>query len=129
MQCRSGDVLVVEPEKSSRALSGVLSVFQTPYRADETIDYGTLEKEIHWLYDRGADGIVMAMVSEVLRLSSQERNQLAEHACLFGHSRAAWVVISVGAESCHTAESYARHAEKRRRRRRHGRAANRRGPR
>ena len=101
---------MVEPEKSSRALSGVLSVFQTPYRADEAIDYGTLEKEIHWLYDRGADGIVMAMVSEVLRLSSQERNQLAEHACLFGHSRGV-VVISVGAESSHAAESYARHAE------------------
>ncbi len=52
----------------------------------------------------------MAMVSEVLRLSSQERNALAEHACRFGHARGA-VVISVGAESSHTATEYARAAE------------------
>ncbi len=103
--------MAAQIDKPSRSLSGVLSVFQTPYHADESIDYGTLEKEIHWLYDRGADGIVMAMVSEVLRLSSQERNELAEHAARFGHSRGV-VVISVGAESSHTAAQYARHAEK-----------------
>ncbi len=97
-------------EKPSPTLSGVLSVFQTPYHADESIDYGTLEKEIHWLFDRGADGIVMAMVSEVLRLSGQERKQLAENACRIGQGRGV-VVISVGAESSHTAEDYARHAE------------------
>lgn len=93
------------------SLAGVLSVFQTPYHPDESIDYATLEREIQWLYDRGADGVVMAMVSEVLRLSTAEREQLAEHACLFGHSRGV-VVVSVGAESSHTAAAYARHAEK-----------------
>jgi dihydrodipicolinate synthase/N-acetylneuraminate lyase len=45
------------------ALAGVLCVFQTPYHDDESIDYGTLEREIDWLFERGADGIVMAMVS------------------------------------------------------------------
>ena len=59
-------------------LHGVLSVFQTPYHDDETIDPGTLEKEIHWILDQGASGIVMAMVSEVLRLSTQEREELAK---------------------------------------------------
>ena len=58
-------------------LTGVFPVFQTPYHDDETIDAGTLEKEIHWLFDRGADGVVMAMVSEVLRLSTDERNEFA----------------------------------------------------
>jgi dihydrodipicolinate synthase/N-acetylneuraminate lyase len=96
--------------KTARSLCGVLSVFQTPYHADESIDYATLEKEIDWLYDRGADGIVLAMVSEVLRLSTPERNQLAEHACRFGVARGV-VVVSVGAESSHTAAEYARHAE------------------
>ncbi len=95
---------------SARPLAGVLSVFQTPYAADESIDYGTLEKEIHWLFDRGADGIVLAMVSEVLRLSGAERAQLTEFACRVGTLRGA-VVISVGAESSHTAENYARGAE------------------
>ena len=92
-------------------ISGVLPVFQTPYHEDETIDFATLEQEIHWLYDQGSDGIVMAMVSEVLRLSTEERKQLAEAACRLGGERGV-VVISVGAESSHTAVEYARHAER-----------------
>ncbi len=95
---------------SEQPLRGVLPVFQTPYREDESIDEPTLEREIAWLYDSGADGIVMAMVSEVLRLDSDERRTLAELACRFGASRGQ-VVISVGAESAKTAESYAKHAE------------------
>jgi 4-hydroxy-tetrahydrodipicolinate synthase len=95
---------------SRRKARGVLPVFQTPYHADETIDLVTLEKEINWLYDCGANGIVMAMVSEVLRLSSTEREELAEAACKFGSSRGV-VVVSVGAESSRVAERYAEHAE------------------
>lgn len=91
-------------------IHGVLPVFQTPFHEDETIDYGTLEQEIQWLYEQGSDGIVMAMVSETLRLSESERHQLAEAACRFGGKRGT-VVISVGAESSHTAEAYARHAQ------------------
>lgn len=94
----------------SKILSGVLPVFQTPYRDDETIDAATLESQINWLYDCGADGIVMAMVSEVLRLDGAERRELAELACRFGGKRGA-VVISVGAESSKSAEAYAKHAE------------------
>lgn len=88
---------------------GVLPVFQTPYLADETIDAATLEAEIHWLYDCGADGIVMAMVSEILRLDGDERRELAELACRFGRDRGT-VVISVGAESAKVSENYTRHA-------------------
>jgi len=95
---------------SNQKLAGVLPVFQTPYLDDETIDAATLEAEVNWLYDRGADGIVMAMVSEVLRLDGAERRQLAELACRFGTKRGA-VVISVGAESAKIAEAYAKHAE------------------
>lgn len=91
-------------------LAGVLPVFQTPYRADETIDRDVLEQEIDWLFNRGADGVVMAMVSEVLRLDTDERRHLAELACRFGLGRGA-VVISVGAESGASAERLARHAE------------------
>jgi 4-hydroxy-tetrahydrodipicolinate synthase len=93
-----------------KPLAGVLPVFQTPYRDDETIDEATLGREIEWLYDRGADGIVMAMVSEVLRLDADERRRLAELACRFGLGRGV-VVISVGAESSVCAERFARHAE------------------
>jgi 4-hydroxy-tetrahydrodipicolinate synthase len=95
---------------SKRELGGVLPVFQTPYHADETIDYDTLGREIAWLYDCGAQGIVMAMVSETLRLSSEEREQLAEAACRLGHARGT-VTISVGAESSKLAERFAKQAE------------------
>ncbi len=91
-------------------LRGVLPVFQTPWLEDEAIDFETLEREIAWLYDCGAEGIVMAMVSETLRLSSEEREQLAEAACRFSRGRGA-VVISVGAECGRLAERYAKHAE------------------
>ena len=94
----------------ARELRGVLPVFQTPYHSNETIDFATLEREIAWLHDCGAHGIVMAMVSETLRLSSEERERLAEAACKLGRARGV-VVISVGAESSKVAERYARHAE------------------
>jgi 4-hydroxy-tetrahydrodipicolinate synthase len=91
-------------------LAGVIPVFQTPYHADESIDFTTLEREIDWLFACGADGIAMAMVSEVLRLSADERRALAEAACKFARGRGS-VVISVGAESSKLAEEFARHAE------------------
>ena len=53
-------------------LGGVLPVFQTPFLDDESIDEATLEAEIAWLLDAGADGVVMAMVSEVLRLHTSD---------------------------------------------------------
>ncbi len=49
------------------------------------------------------------MVSEVLRLDTDERLNLAELACRFARGRG--VVISVGAESAKSAERFARHAE------------------
>jgi dihydrodipicolinate synthase/N-acetylneuraminate lyase len=98
------------PDKRQPALRGVLPVFQTPFNDDESIDLVTLEREIDWLYDCGADGIVMAMVSEVLRLSTDERELLAEQACQLGGERGV-VVVSVGAESTHMAERFARQAE------------------
>ena len=46
---------------SQHPLHGVLPVFQTPWLDDESLDLDTLEREIAWLYDCGAHGIVMAM--------------------------------------------------------------------
>jgi 4-hydroxy-tetrahydrodipicolinate synthase len=90
-------------------LAGVFCVFQTPYLPDESIDYDTLAREIEWLFDRGADGVVLAMVSEVLRLSQLERRELADKVCRMAGDHP--VVVSVGAESWHTACDYARHAQ------------------
>ena len=92
------------------SLGGVLPVLQTPFHDDESIDFETLDREIDWVLAEGSRGCVMAMVSEVLRLSTEEREQLAAHICEAIAGRAA-VVISVGAESGHTAVRLARHAE------------------
>ncbi|MFA9480032.1 dihydrodipicolinate synthase family protein [Phycisphaerales bacterium AB-hyl4] len=97
----------VNPTKNLR---GVLPVFQMPYHDDESIDYTTLDQHIDWIYEQGAHGLVFAMVSEVLRLSDRERRQVAEHLCKTNRDRGA-VIISVGAESTHTACELARHAE------------------
>lgn len=94
----------------TNAVTGVIPVFQTPFHPDETIDFETLEKEIDWLFDEGADGICLAMVSEVLRLSDSERHKLTEASCELAGDRGP-VVISVGAESSKLAEDFAKHAE------------------
>lgn len=62
------------------------------------------------MYGYGVDGVVMAMVSETLRLSSGERRLLAEMACEIGLVNGP-VIISVGAESTKVAVDYARHAQ------------------
>jgi 4-hydroxy-tetrahydrodipicolinate synthase len=100
----------MERDKTMKPLSGVLPVFQTPFNDDETIDFATLEREFDWLFENGADGVVMAMASETLRLSSEERERLAEATCRLGRDRGI-VVISVGAEASTLAERFARHAE------------------
>ena len=91
-------------------LHGILPVFQTPYHADESIDYATLEEEIAWLFAQGSDGLVMAMVSETLRLSTEERKEMAAFICRLARGRGT-SVISVGAESSAVTEQLARHAE------------------
>ena len=88
----------------------LLPVFQTPYHPDESIDFHTLERELHWLFDHGADGVVMAMVSETLRLASDERDEMATFVCKAAQGRGT-TVISVGAESTKVAERHSRHAE------------------
>ncbi len=93
-----------------QTVSGVLAVFQTPYDADGRIDRSTLRAEFDWLFANGADGLVFAMVSEVLRLGSDERDEVAALACELAAGRGP-VVISVGAESTAVALRHARYAE------------------
>ena len=91
------------------ALAGVFPVFQTPFTESGAIDEAVLAGEIEWMYGHGIDGIVMAMVSEVMRLSTAERHQLAELACRLGGPHGP-VVVSVGADSTPVAVEFARQA-------------------
>lgn len=91
-------------------LYGVLPVLQTPITNEGAIDHVTLEKEIDWVFEQGADGVVIAMVSEILRLGYHGRKELAERVCTAVQARG-FTVISVGAESTPEAVHFARHAE------------------
>lgn len=91
-------------------LTGVLPVLATPFTQDGDIDLGVLKDEIDWVFARGVDGVVMGMVSETLRLSSEERDELAGAICTAADGRGS-IVTSVGAESLHTAVRHARVAE------------------
>ena len=87
----------------------MLPVFQTPFDDRDRIDYPALEKLFDWVFANGADGVVFAMVSEILRMSSQERDEVAAAACRLARGRGS-CVISVGAESLAAALRHARHA-------------------
>lgn len=92
-------------------LSGVLSVLQQPYHEDESMDWPTLRHEVDFVFKNGAHGIVAAMVTEVLRLTDSERDDLATRLVEFAAGRGP-VVMSVGAESAFQAVRHARAAEK-----------------
>lgn len=96
---------------SGTELGGVLPVLHTPLTDQEAIDHRTLEHEIDWAFETGADGVVVALVSEILRLGSHERMQLAERVCRSVGARGV-TVISVGAESTRAAIEFAHHAER-----------------
>jgi dihydrodipicolinate synthase/N-acetylneuraminate lyase len=87
----------VTPTTTQR-LSGVLPVLQTPFDEDGLIDFHAVLKEIDWVFGQGVDGVVVGMVSEVLRLSSEERDDLGRAVVKATAGRGP-VVLSVGAES------------------------------
>ncbi len=91
-------------------LHGVLPVLQTPFMPDRQIDVTVLRREIDFAFDTGADGVVVAMVSEILRLSKRGRLELASLVCQAVEGRG-FTVISVGAESAAEAVEFAKHAE------------------
>ncbi len=95
---------------TDQQLHGVLPVLQTPFSDTGGLDTDTLEREIDWALQTGADGVVVAMVSETLRLGYQGRRELAKQVCQLTGNRGS-CVISVGAESTAEAVDFAQHAE------------------
>ena len=90
--------------------TGVLPVLATPFQESGELDTAALTSEIDFVIEQKVDGVVLGMVSEVLRLSSEERDALTEATCRAVDGRVS-VTTSVGAESTHTAIRHAKHAE------------------
>lgn len=95
---------------SSTLLHGVLPVLHTPLNEEGSLDHTILDREIDWAFQTGADGVVVAMVSEILRMGYHARKELATHVCEAVQGRG-FSVISVGAESIREALDFANHAE------------------
>lgn len=93
-----------------QTLHGVLPIVHTPFTADDRLDIPALRREIDWAYSVGADGMGTGMVSEILRLSTDERRELTERIVEFSAGRGA-VFAAVSAESSKQALIHAKHAE------------------
>ena len=91
-------------------IQGVIPVAHTPFTADEDIDWSSLERQVDWAFERGADGYCTGMVSELLRLTADERVDLTNRLAQMNKNRGVFVA-SVGAESTNQAVAYARSAE------------------
>ena len=85
---------------------GVYPVVSTPFDADDELDAESLAGEVGWLVGCGVDGVVLAMVSELLRLDESERRRAARVLCQAAAGRVA-VVVGVGAETTRAAVGFA----------------------
>jgi 2-keto-3-deoxy-L-arabinonate dehydratase len=91
-------------------IAGVLPIAHTPFLASDDIDYASLERQIDWAFQVGAQGYCSGMVSEILRLTASERLELTRALGRINAGRGV-VVAGVGAESTRQAVEYAREAE------------------
>ena len=87
-------------------IRGVLPVVHTPFTTDDAIDYPALRREVDFAFDSYADGIVMALASEILRLTHRERLEMTARLVEYAAGRGP-VIIGVHAESTAQALEYA----------------------
>ena len=90
-------------------IEGVLPILHTPFDEHDRIDTDSLQREIDWAFQQGVSGVCSAMVSELLRLTTAERNELNRLIVQMTAGRGA-VVASVGAESTVQAREFAQAA-------------------
>jgi len=96
---------------SFKEVYGVLPVLQTPFDSNDDIDKPILVREVNWVLDQGADGVTSGMVTEILKLSPNERMQMHEIVSETSNERGAITVLSTGSESIKQSLAYTKHAE------------------
>ncbi|MEZ6091345.1 MAG: dihydrodipicolinate synthase family protein [Pirellulaceae bacterium] len=94
---------------TKRAIEGVLPILHTPFVDDDRIDRDSLQREIEWAIGLGVNGVCSAMVSEILRLTAEERIELNRMIVEMTQRRVS-VIASVGAESIKQAVHFAKTA-------------------
>mgnify|MGYP000079554521 CR=1 FL=1 len=92
-------------------IAGVLPIAHTPFRDDDSIDTKSLARQIDWAFEVGASGYCTGMVSELLRLSAAERNELHQLLAECNQDRGVFVA-GVGAESTPQAVEFTEYARR-----------------
>lgn len=100
-----------ERRRMPKQLRGVLAIAHTPFTENDEIDRPSLKKAVDWTFTIGADGLGTGMVSEILKLTAEERVTLPALLTEFAAGRGA-VFAAVGAESTKQAKVYTLAAEK-----------------
>lgn len=93
-----------------KEIAGVLPVILMPYQDDFSIDEADFRRQVDHLIRVGCDGFVIGQVSELLRLTAQERFRLAE-LCVESAAGRCVTVMSTGGESIRSAVEFSKHAE------------------
>jgi len=62
----------------AKTLHGVLAIVHTPFTDSDEIDAAVFRKSVDWAFAVGADGLGTGMVSEILRLTADERVSLTK---------------------------------------------------
>ncbi|MBT2406342.1 MULTISPECIES: dihydrodipicolinate synthase family protein [unclassified Streptomyces] len=95
----------------AKQVKGVLPVILMPYtEGGAAIDEEDFLAQADHIFAAGCDGFVVGQVSEVLRLTHEERLQVAELSAKAAQGRGI-SVMSTGAESPEAAVAYSRHAQ------------------
>ena len=95
----------------TKPLRGVLAIAHTPFTDGDEIDAASLKRSVDWSFAVGADGIGTGMVSETMKLTSDERVSLAQMLVEFIAGRGP-VFAAVGAESTKQSLGFAVAAER-----------------
>ena len=95
----------------TKPLRGVLAIAHTPFTDGDEIDAASLKRSVDWSFAVGADGIGTGMVSETMKLTSDERVSLAQMLVEFVAGRGP-VFAAVGAESTKQSLGFAVAAER-----------------
>jgi len=94
-----------------RTLAGVLAIAHTPFTDSDEIDAAALKRSVDWAFSVGADGLGTGMVSETLKLTSDERLALPKLLVEFAAGRGP-VFAAVGAESTKQTVFFSQEAER-----------------